>query len=64
MANQKDKSLQKLEQRLLKRNTGMCFNQLSKTLDVEQQRQSYAAYGLSRKTKVCKSSKSASFTGT
>ena len=31
MANQKDKSLQKLEQRLLKSNTGMNFNQLSKT---------------------------------
>ena len=38
MANQKDKSLRMLEQRLLKRNTGMNFNQLSKTLDVEQQR--------------------------
>jgi hypothetical protein len=63
MANQKDKSLQTLEQGLLKRNTGMNFNQLSKTLDVEQQRQSYAAWPI-RKTKVCKSSNSASFTGT
>jgi len=54
MANQKDKSLQTLEQRLLKRNTGMNFNQLSKTLDVEQQRQSYAAYGLSERQKSAK----------
>ena len=37
--------------RLLKRNTGsrMNCNQLSKTLDVEQQRQSYAAYGQSER---------------